>query len=177
MKNNRAPLLCHIKLCALFHWQLWIQTGVTVWKQPLWPWPLTSDLDRLHGHHFCQWWKFHDDTMMKRCDRWTDRLYYDGKYKYILYFCKYIHQDKGYTGNGQTRWETGRMKTHQFLYQLWVGITSDIVHYAFGNQEGVNWSVRCKLGPNSIQVRYLMRGINGEKLGLKCFNVGKILTI
>ena len=28
-----------------------------------------------------------------------------------------------------------------------------------------------------IQVRYLMRGINGEKLGLKCLNVGKILTI
>ena len=28
-----------------------------------------------------------------------------------------------------------------------------------------------------IQVRYLMRGINGEKLGLKCLNVGNILTI
>ena len=27
------------------------------------------------------------------------------------------------------------------------------------------------------QVRYLMRGINGEKLGLKCLNVGNILTI
>ena len=27
------------------------------------------------------------------------------------------------------------------------------------------------------QIRYLMRGINGEKLGLKCLNVGKILTI
>ena len=27
------------------------------------------------------------------------------------------------------------------------------------------------------QVRYLMRGINGEKLGLTCLNVGKILTI
>ena len=27
------------------------------------------------------------------------------------------------------------------------------------------------------QVQYLMRGINGEKLGLKCLNVGKILTI
>ena len=21
----------------------------------LWPWPLTSDLDFLHGHHFCHW--------------------------------------------------------------------------------------------------------------------------
>ena len=28
-----------------------------------------------------------------------------------------------------------------------------------------------------LQVRYLMRGINGETLGLKCLNVGKILTI
>ena len=28
----------------------------------------------------------------------------------------------------------------------------------------------------AVQVRYLMRGINGEKLGLKCLNVGKILT-
>ena len=31
--------------------------------------------------------------------------------------------------------------------------------------------------PHKRQVRYLMRGINGEKLGLKCLNVGKILTI
>ena len=33
------------------------------------------------------------------------------------------------------------------------------------------------LRPLLSQVRYLMRGINGEKLGLKCLNVGKILTI
>ena len=25
------------------------------WVCPLWPWPLISDLDFLHGHHFCQW--------------------------------------------------------------------------------------------------------------------------
>ena len=38
---------------------------------------------------------------------------------------------------------------------------------------------RISLNGNNIgiQVRYLMRGINGEKLGLKCLNVGKILTI
>ena len=23
---------------------------------PLWPWPLTSDLDLLYGHHFCPWY-------------------------------------------------------------------------------------------------------------------------
>ena len=33
LKNNRAPLLCYFKLCASFHSQLWIQTGVTVWKR------------------------------------------------------------------------------------------------------------------------------------------------
>ena len=36
LKNNRAPLLCYFKLCASFcsHW--WIETGVTVWKRPIW---------------------------------------------------------------------------------------------------------------------------------------------
>ena len=54
LKNNRAPLLSNIKLYASFHHHMWIQTGVTVRKRkvgswPLWPWPLTSDLDLLHG--------------------------------------------------------------------------------------------------------------------------------
>ena len=114
LKNNRAPLLCYIKLCASFQSHQWIQNGVTVrkrsiwvkiedflscvtlkfdgwpWKTighlcyvassflhhfiaigelklelqsgnaklgyDLWPWPLTSDIDLLHGHHFCHWW-------------------------------------------------------------------------------------------------------------------------
>ena len=36
LKNNRAPRLCDIKVCASFcnHW--WIQTGVTVRKLPIW---------------------------------------------------------------------------------------------------------------------------------------------
>ena len=50
-KNNRAPLLSNIKLCASFHCHMWIQTGVTVRKRlsgvmtsvtltfDLWPWP------------------------------------------------------------------------------------------------------------------------------------------
>ena len=54
LKNNRAPLLSNIKLYVSFHHHKWIQTGVTVRKRkfgswPLWPWPLTSDLDLLHG--------------------------------------------------------------------------------------------------------------------------------
>ena len=54
LKNNRAPLLSNIKLYVSFHHHMWIQTGVTVRKRkfgslPLWPWPLTSDLDLLRG--------------------------------------------------------------------------------------------------------------------------------
>ena len=36
LKNNRPPLLCCFKLCALFHSHQWIQTGVTVQKRPIW---------------------------------------------------------------------------------------------------------------------------------------------
>ena len=36
LKNNRAPLLCYFKLCATFRTHWWIQTGVTVWKRPIW---------------------------------------------------------------------------------------------------------------------------------------------
>ena len=32
LKNNRAPLLCHFKICASFYSHQWIQTGVAVWK-------------------------------------------------------------------------------------------------------------------------------------------------
>ena len=41
---------------------------------PVRPWPLTADLDILHGHRH---WKFHDNTMKgilsRRCDRQPDR--------------------------------------------------------------------------------------------------------
>ena len=36
LKNNRAPLLCHFKLCASFRTHCWIQIGVTVRKRPIW---------------------------------------------------------------------------------------------------------------------------------------------
>ena len=35
LKNNRAPLLGYIKLCALFPSHQWNQTGVTVWKRSI----------------------------------------------------------------------------------------------------------------------------------------------
>ena len=36
LKNNRAPLLCYLNLCASFRSHWWIQTGVTVRKRPIW---------------------------------------------------------------------------------------------------------------------------------------------
>ena len=36
LKNNRASLLCYVKLCASFHSHRSIQTGVTIWKRQIW---------------------------------------------------------------------------------------------------------------------------------------------
>ena len=36
LENNRASLLCCLKLCATFHSHPWIQTWVTVRKRPIW---------------------------------------------------------------------------------------------------------------------------------------------
>ena len=36
LKNNRAPLLCYVKLYVSFHHHMWIRTGVTVRKCPIW---------------------------------------------------------------------------------------------------------------------------------------------
>ena len=64
LKNNRAPLQCYFKLSAAFRSHWWIQTGVTVWKCPIWVkiydfcslvtlkfdgWPLTNDLQTQWG--------------------------------------------------------------------------------------------------------------------------------
>ena len=57
-KNNRAPLLSNIQVCASFHYHMWIQPGIMVQKQLNWVLisvTLTFDLDLLHGHHFCHW--------------------------------------------------------------------------------------------------------------------------
>ena len=35
LKNNRRPLLCHVKLCALFQSHQWIQTEATVLKRSI----------------------------------------------------------------------------------------------------------------------------------------------
>ena len=60
LKNNRAPLLCCLKFCALFHSHQWMLTGVTVRKRqnwvkidvffcPVWPWNLRHDLEKQKG--------------------------------------------------------------------------------------------------------------------------------
>ena len=36
LKNNRAPLLCHLGLFASFRCHWWTETGVTVRKRPIW---------------------------------------------------------------------------------------------------------------------------------------------
>ena len=36
LKNNRAPLLCYLKLCVSFRTHWWIEIGVTVRKRPIW---------------------------------------------------------------------------------------------------------------------------------------------
>ena len=59
LENNRAPILCCLKLCASFHSHRWIQTRVTVRKRSIrvkivvfchvWPWNLTDDLGKQYG--------------------------------------------------------------------------------------------------------------------------------
>ena len=56
LKNKRALLLHHVKLCASFQSHWWIQTGVTVRKRsirvkigdfcPVWLWNLLDDLEK-----------------------------------------------------------------------------------------------------------------------------------
>ena len=73
LKNDRAPLLSNIKLCASLHHHVWIQTGVTVRKLlswvvtsvtltfDLWPWPfawtLLWSLVITLENFMIRWWK------------------------------------------------------------------------------------------------------------------------
>ena len=87
LKNNRAPLLSNIKLCASSHHHMWIQTGVTVWKRlswvltsvtltfDLWPWHFarTSFLSlEITPENFMmiRWWEHSQKGVT---DRQTDR--------------------------------------------------------------------------------------------------------
>ena len=48
-----AASSCVHYFIAICKFKLVLQSGNSCW--PLWPWPLASDLDLLHGHPFCPW--------------------------------------------------------------------------------------------------------------------------
>ena len=91
LKKNRAPFLSNIKLCASFHHDIWIQTGVTVWKRlswlltsvtltfDLWPWPFawTSLLSLVTTpvNFMMMWWWEHSQKGVTdgQTDGQTDR--------------------------------------------------------------------------------------------------------
>ena len=86
LENNRAPLLCNIKLYASFHHYMWIQTGVTVRKRlswvvtsvtltfDLWPWPFPWTLPwslviTPENFMMIRWW---EHSQKGATDRQTD---------------------------------------------------------------------------------------------------------
>ena len=88
LKNNRAPLLSKIKLCASFHHHMWIQTGATVRKKlswvltsvtltfDLWPCPFawTSLLSLVitpDNFMMIKWWEHNQKGVMDRRTDWT----------------------------------------------------------------------------------------------------------
>ena len=88
LKNNRAPLLNNIKLCATFHHHMWIQTGVMVrkwlnwvltsvtWTFDLWPWPFawTSLLSLVitpENFMMIRWWEHGEKGVTDRQTDWT----------------------------------------------------------------------------------------------------------
>ena len=88
LKNNRAPLLSSIKLCASFRRHVWIQTGVTVRKWlngvmtsvtltfDLWPWPFawTSLLSLVitpENFMMIPWWEHSQKGVTDRRTDWT----------------------------------------------------------------------------------------------------------
>ena len=79
-KNNKAPVLSNIKLCASFHHHMWIQTGVMVRKwlsrmltsvtltSDLWPWPfvwksLLSLVITPENFMMIRWWEHGEKGM------------------------------------------------------------------------------------------------------------------
>ena len=79
LRNNKAPLLSNINLCASFRCHMWIQTGVTVRKRlngvmTSVTLTLCMDITSVNGDIS---WKFQDDTMTgtlsKTCGGRTER--------------------------------------------------------------------------------------------------------
>ena len=96
LKNDMAPLLCHIKLCASFHCPMWIQlelrSGNTkldfdLSDLDLWPLTLTFCMTSLlslkitpENFIMLRWWEHSEkgvtdrqtDRETRRTDRWTE---------------------------------------------------------------------------------------------------------
>ena len=53
MSPEVALLAEVLHFIAIYEFKLELQSGND--QIGFWPWPLTSDLYLLHGHHFCQW--------------------------------------------------------------------------------------------------------------------------
>ena len=95
LKNNRTPLLSNIMLCASFHPDMWIETGVIIRKRlngvltsvtltfDLWPWPFlqTSRLSMIitPENFMMIRWEEHSGKSVRdgqtdgTTDRWADR--------------------------------------------------------------------------------------------------------
>ena len=88
LKNDRAPLLSNIKLCASFHHHMWIQPGVTVRKPlswvltsvtltfDLWPWTfawmsLLSLVITPENYMMIPWWEHSQKGVMDGQTDWT----------------------------------------------------------------------------------------------------------
>ena len=76
LKNNRTPLLCHVKLCVSSYRHMWIQTGVRVLKRVNWILTFViltffMDITSGNGNHS---WNFMMIRWQKHCQKGvTDR--------------------------------------------------------------------------------------------------------
>ena len=80
-KQHEASFMHHFIIICEFKLELQSRNSL-VELCPVWPWPLSYDLDLLHGHHFCHllyllkipWW-YDDRNIVKKVwqtDRQTD---------------------------------------------------------------------------------------------------------
>ena len=63
-QNKRVPLLCYFKLFASFRSHWWIQTGVTVWKHPIWV-QIDDFLSRVTLKF--DWWPWKNNRVPLQC--------------------------------------------------------------------------------------------------------------
>ena len=109
LKNNRAPVLSDIKLCASFHHYRWIQTGVTVRKRlssvltsvtltfDLWPWPFawTSFLSMVitpENFMIIRWWE-HSQKGVRQTDGRTYWIIHRAAWSQLKMYIQFSWKD------------------------------------------------------------------------------------